>query len=187
MRALRGGGREGVSGRRPHGTGGCVAPPPALAREDRISLRARDCGTGRAVPGVWAGKAAGEARLTAGLWAGDCNQGGPWRSQWGRGAAGPCSVSAVSSLALGLRAEAQSPHCAPTPAHPRRDRVPFTSRTPVLLGTGAGECARVGMRALWLRPPCRCTRPHGGLLERLPGLPPGLAAAELRRPTPLRL
>ena len=113
-----------------------AASRPILPREDATSARG-DCGTGRAVPGVWAGKEAGVVRLAAGRRAGGWSGGALRTGCRGRGRVAPSSVPAVSSPALSLGAEAQSPHCAPAPARPRRDRAPFTSCTPALVGPGS--------------------------------------------------
>lgn len=173
---------------------GLGALPPRASRNRRLprgpSSLGRtppprgDCGTGRAVPGVWAGRAAGEVRLTAGPRAGARSRGCLPRRRWeaGRGA------SAFSSPALSLRTEAQSPHCAPTPPSAAGTEPPFTSCTPALVGTGGGgtgrrgACTRARGRALAAQGGAGARAAPGGPLEGRPGLPPSPGAAELGGP-----
>lgn len=114
-----------------------TASRPFLPREDAISARG-DCGTGRAVPGVWAGKAAGGVRLAAGRRAGGLPGGRVRRGCEGWDGPGRGGPHLVARRLL----PAQSPHCAPAPAQSLQDGAPFTSCTPA-----RGARALRGVRA----------------------------------------
>lgn len=182
MRVRPGPGRGGARRAGATGWGGGSPEPetasrPFLPREDAISARG-DCGTGRAVPGVWAGKAAGGVRLAAGRRAGGLPGGRVRRGceGWdgpGRGRPPP-------------RCPPSPPSTEPTLC-PRASPVP-PGRSPVHLlharawGPGAEGRARVGAGAL-LRPrPGVCVPRREGCWSGGPGSLPASLQQSSRGP-----
>lgn len=109
-----------------------AVPRRSLPPEDTTSARPRLRN--------WTGGARGVGRKDC--WVGADSRGA---QSGGRSAAARGRRSGAAwPPAFSPRADAQCPHCAPTPPHPRWDRAPFTSRTPAFLGVGELRSARVG-------------------------------------------
>lgn len=158
------------------GTRGCVeASPPSGG----CHLRARRLWNWTGGARVWAGKAAGGVRLVAGRRSGagrEAGCGGGCAGWDGPGRGGP---------QLGARRllPAQSPHYSLHQLSPARTEPTCTPArgARALRGVRARRC-RCASAAL----AGRVRAAQGGLLSR-PRLPPSLPAAELLRPTPMRL
>lgn len=98
--------------------------------------------------------------MTAAYRAGGLEQRCGWRNGGGEGVGGAgwplTPVPAVSSPALSPRAEAQSPHCAPTPPGPAGTELHSPPARQRSWGPGAEEPSRVGVRVPRQRRRCGC-------------------------------